>query len=203
MKGSLEIRCLVFDWYGVCAYEPFIYIVARELEAKLGLSKEKVSVSFKKFLKPYLTDDITGEKFIELIFLDLGLNNWSDFYYLLNKHSEVNWSVMNLVKQLKAKYKTILYSDSFKGPFEQYEKTVGEMSDFFDLIILSHKLKIHKEEPRMYQYLIEQAEVKPQEMLFVDDWEKNLVLASSFGINCIQFKSHQDLLSKFVEMKIM
>lgn len=197
------IKCIVFDWYGVCAFEPFIYIFSRELEAKLNIPKDQTSIAFKKHLKKYVTDNITGEEFLELVFTDLGLSNWSNFFYLFDRHADVNWEVMNLVKKLRATHQTILFSDSFNGPYEKYDSQVGGMENFFDKIILSHKLKIHKEESKMYQHLVDQSGVKPEEMVFIDDWEKNLKIAKQFGIEGILFKSYPDLLDQFSNLKII
>ena len=52
-------------------------------------------------------------------------------------------------------------------------------------IIANYDLKIRKPSPGIYDVLIREANVKPTQMLFVDDREKNIAAANEFGIQTV------------------
>jgi putative hydrolase of the HAD superfamily len=57
----------------------------------------------------------------------------------------------------------------------------------FDGIVISSRIKKVKPEIEIYDYLLNEYELKAAETVFIDDTSENLVAASSMGIQTIQF----------------
>ena len=58
-----------------------------------------------------------------------------------------------------------------------------EFYDCFDRFYLSHEINMRKPEPEIFNYVLNQDNLKPEECLFIDDDKKNTQAASSLGIN--------------------
>jgi putative hydrolase of the HAD superfamily len=68
---------------------------------------------------------------------------------------------------------------------------------------LSYELGIRKPSKEIFQKLIAALDLKPEELLFVDDIEENIIAAEGMGINTIHYVSHDNFLQKIREFNIM
>lgn len=65
--------------------------------------------------------------------------------------------------------------------------------DLFDVIVLSGEEKIAKPDPRIFQALLEKTGCRAAECLFIDDAEKNIVVARELNFQTIHFESPEQL----------
>ena len=63
-----------------------------------------------------------------------------------------------------------------------------QLDQYIERWFISGDLKIRKPSSGIYDVLIREANVKPTQMLFVDDREKNIVKANEFGIQTVLCK---------------
>lgn len=104
------------------------------------------------------------------------------------------------IKSLKEKGYQIYILSNY--PERVYHLTRNEL-DFVDLAdggIFSYQIKHIKPEPEIYQALFEKYNLEPEECLFLDDNEKNVIAARELGMQAIQFK---DKMQAEQEMKIL
>ena len=101
-------------------------------------------------------------------------------------------NMMNKIKLLSTskKYKLICLTNVLKGvdiftPKERVEAVKNVMS-YFDIIYESYKLNMRKPEARIYQYILKELNIEPQETVFLDDLGMNLKSARKLGINTIK-----------------
>jgi len=97
---------------------------------------------------------------------------WYDGYIL-------DEDIFNLVKKLHGKYKLFIYSGNVKSRVEYLESKYG-FRKYFDLEIYSYDYHFHK--PQGTDVLIEKSELKPSEMVYIDDNEEFLKLAEELGM---------------------
>ena len=57
---------------------------------------------------------------------------------------------------------------------------------YFDVIYESYKIGMRKPESRIYEYIIENLAIIPNEAVFLDDLGMNLKTAKKLGINTIK-----------------
>lgn len=197
------VKCIVFDWYGVCTKKPWRVTFSKELSYKLGIDSSKVRVVFRKVCPDYEKNKIHGKEFVKLMLKNLNCKqNPEEFYYLIDSQPDINWNVMNLIKELKKKYRIFLFSNNYEDVFNEVKKDLKDLKIYFDETLFSFDLKMRKNEIEMYKVLLEKAQVEPSEIVFVDDHQKPLELAVTFGIKGILYKNYKQLLDELMNLGV-
>jgi putative hydrolase of the HAD superfamily len=88
---------------------------------------------------------------------------------------------------LRPRYITAILSNSFAGARRQEQARYG-FEDMCDLIIYSHEVGMRKPERRIFELTCERLDVRPAEMVFLDDVEESVVVARALGIQAVLFK---------------
>lgn len=92
-----------------------------------------------------------------------------------------------LLSELKKKYRMLLLSNtnplhievSAAGEFAKAGKTIH---DFFDKCYFSYEMGMAKPDKEIFEAVLSDAGVKPEECLFLDDGPKNIDMADKLGI---------------------
>ena len=149
---------------------------------------ERGKISEKDFLSrmlEYLEHRIDGETFCRY---------WSDIFSL-------NDDVINLLPQLKEKYKIYLLSNT--DPIHQkYGYQHYDFLKLFDKVFLSHEVGFIKPEPEVYHAVEKISGLPPNEHLFIDDILEYVEGAKNVGWDRIQFKGYDNLLVEFKDRGI-
>ena len=100
--------------------------------------------------------------------------------------------IIELVKELKKQgIKTAVLSNIFKFEAEVIREHNGY--DGFDAVILSYEVGMMKPESDIYKLVIKRLNVKPEECIFVDDQEKNLLPAEELGIKTVLAQNSEQI----------
>ena len=65
---------------------------------------------------------------------------------------------------------------------------------YFDKLFLSYQLGMRKPHKKIYRYAIKHLKVRPEQVLFIDDKEANVVVARELGMNTLRFTGDAALL---------
>jgi putative hydrolase of the HAD superfamily len=105
----------------------------------------------------------------------------TDFWYNYNNYAKVDERVLKLIKKLKDNnYKVYLLSNINPYTHEFVEKSgLFELVDGYVLSYQEHKVKPFI---GIYKTLLERYNLIPNESLFIDDNEKNVITGNSLGI---------------------
>lgn len=95
---------------------------------------------------------------------------------------------------LRPRYQTALLSNSFDGARREEEARL-HLSEIVDLIIYSHEEGVAKPDPRIYAIACERLGVRPEEMVFLDDVERNVAAAAEHGIHAVLFRDNAQAIS--------
>ncbi|MBI2045236.1 HAD family phosphatase [Candidatus Pacearchaeota archaeon] len=99
-----------------------------------------------------------------------------------------------IIEKLKIKgYKLGLLSVHAKEWIEYLEKKF-DYHKLFHSTMYSFEVGISKPDKKSYELIIEKLGAKPEECLFIDDHEKNIIAAKGLGINAIHFKDSNQLI---------
>lgn len=95
---------------------------------------------------------------------------------------------LEFLKKLKAegRYKLILMSNTNHLHIDWVKQNIDFFEEFkncFDAFYLSQEINLRKPDPEIYEYVLEQHDLKPQETLFVDDTKENTLAAAKLGIH--------------------
>ena len=104
-------------------------------------------------------------------------NFWNNY----NKYASINSDVLNLISDLKKEgYKIYLLSNINPYTYEFIKKS--NLFDIVDGYVLSYQEHQIKPYTSIYNTLIDRYELIPNECLFIDDNEKNIVTANTLGM---------------------
>lgn len=66
------------------------------------------------------------------------------------------------------------------------------LSDYFDKLYISYRMKCTKPDPKIYHMMIEDAGINPAESLFIDDSEQNIAAAQACGLQVYLAQNSKD-----------
>ncbi len=116
--------------------------------------------------------------------LDAFMGDFWD-YYCGNPNPEL----ASYLGSLRPRYSTALLSNSFVGARRE-EEARFRFSELVDHILYSHELGCEKPDPRIFALTCERLSARPEEIIFLDDVEKNVVGAQAAGIHAILFQNN-------------
>jgi putative hydrolase of the HAD superfamily len=106
---------------------------------------------------------------------------------------------IDLLRELKSRYRTFLLSntnaihvDCFSGIVKK-DHNLESLEPLFHKTYYSHLMKMRKPDPEIYEYVLNQNNLKADETIFLDDNAANLKGAASVGIQTFHV-THPDLI---------
>lgn len=139
---------------------------------------------------------------------DLGEFSVEQFYEALSKitgqevgvlkrtfydKAEYSQEIIDLIKKLKKTYKIIIFTNNFSYNLEKYFEKLG-LANLFDHLIISSEHKVIKPNPVFYQKMLETVQLKPEEILFIDDTQDNVDAGNKLGIKSFLYRNSQTLI---------
>jgi len=101
---------------------------------------------------------------------------------------------LQILQQLQLHYNTFLLSNTNEIHEQTFNKllqtTCGfpTMAVFFDRIYLSHRVGLRKPDPAIFQLILDENNLKPEETLFIDDSLQHIETAAKLGLQTIHMK---------------
>jgi epoxide hydrolase-like predicted phosphatase len=110
----------------------------------------------------------------------------------------IDRTLLDFLRSLRGTYKTGLISNAW-GDLRQY--IVREkFDDAFDHMIISAEVGAAKPEAKIYQIALEQAGVRANEAVFVDDFAVNIEGCEKVGMQGIYFEDSESTLQQLKEL---
>ena len=187
------IKYVIFDVGGVCypysldALNNFLY---EKSSNKDGFIKKGGVKGYD--YNPYMRGDIGFEVFCK------ELCEYCEVSYYNNINNEINEKLhdgvgefyietIELINELKKRgVKVGILSNALECLADSAKCLVDD-----ELCFVSYELKCLKPDVKIYQKMIEKLNCKPNEVIFIDDKEKNVIGAKSLGINGIVYKNNE------------
>lgn len=93
----------------------------------------------------------------------------------------INDNILEIIENLRNKgYKTYVLSNTNKVTFDLFR---DKLEPFFDGLVLSYEINMIKPFEKIYEHLLETYHLNPNECIFLDDREENIITANRLGIN--------------------
>ena len=108
----------------------------------------------------------------------------------------------NIVEALSEKYPVYFLSDNVRTRVEKIQERYGFL-DWFEGGIFSHEVGMKKPHPLLYTLILEKANAKAEETIFVDDKPECLTPAVELGMTTILFESPKQLRGTLEELKVL
>ena len=179
-------KILVLDAMGV------IYQSCDDVEELLvPFIREKGSNIDKKTIEDLYTRASLGEFASEEFWAKVGVDYNLEGEYL-DRH-QLSVGLLDFLAVFKNQVKAPIYclsNDVSEWSIKLRKKF--QLDQYIERWFISGDLKIRKPSPRIYDVLIRESNVKPTQMLFVDDREKNITAANEFSIQTVLCKMNNE-----------
>ena len=106
------------------------------------------------------------------------------------------------IQELKSKGYRTLYLSNFSEKAERECARALDFIPYMDGGILSYQEKVIKPMPEIYQLLIDRYDLVPEECVFMDDTQANLVGAEKFGIHTIHFLNQAQAIAELQKLGV-
>jgi len=199
-----NIKAIIFDLGAVILNINYQNTI--DAFSKLGVKNASTFYSKKvqtNLFNQIETGNITAEKF--LTELQKKTNNAS-----INQVSDA-WNAMlldlpegrlRLIQSLKKKYLIYLLSNTNAVHIDAFKKKTGNMKwekfcNLFDKMYLSHEVGLRKPNAAIFEYLLREQNLKPEEVFFIDDSPEHIEGANKLGIKNHHLKNGEEITALF------
>ncbi len=196
-----KIKNVIFDFGGVI----------------INLARNRCIDAFERLGIANLREQVVGSCQRWDLFMQLELGNISPVEFrnrirhlsqqvLTDEAIDAAWNAMlgdipseklELLLELRQRYNIYLLSNTNVIHWEWAEKNPlsynsYHASDFFDRIYLSYQLHLLKPDPSIFEYVLQDAGIRPEETFFMDDSLQNCRSAASLGIQTYTPQPRED-----------
>ncbi len=99
--------------------------------------------------------------------------------------SDMSAEMDRLLRELHGRYALALCTNNVRESVRWRREIPAEL---FDVIVDSSHVGLAKPDPRIYEYVLRALDRPGEEVVFVDDWEENLVPARALGMQTVHFR---------------
>lgn len=186
------IKALIFDNFGVLmdlVYSSLRHILPDDARAKLLDILDQADSGH--------ISDADELKQIEDLLNQYNIDGASAVAQAI-QHADRNTELLQFILDNKQRYKMAMLSNVSAVIWNYY--TQAELDKYFDQVVLSYQEKIAKPDPRIYRLTCERLGVQPNECVFTDDNEVNVIAARQVGMQGIVFTDNDDYFAKLREI---
>jgi putative hydrolase of the HAD superfamily len=111
--------------------------------------------------------------------------------------SDVPQYKLDYILELRKRYKVLLLSNTNPAVMgwartSAFSAKGLPINDYFDKIYASYEVGITKPNPEIFRYMASDADIIPEETIFIDDGERNISTARTLGFVTLQPKNGED-----------
>jgi len=194
----MVIRAVVFDIGGVLEITPDLG-VHRRWEARLGLPPGDMEARMRDVWLGGSVGTITLDDVHEALRDRLGLDDRKLAEFMADLWREylgtANTELIGYAGRLRPRYRTGIVSNSFVGAREREQAAYG-FEDLVEEIVYSHEVGFSKPDPRIYALICTRLDVRPGEMIFLDDTEACVAGARDAGMHAVRYQDNAQAIAE-------
>lgn len=173
------------------------------LNIKYGTKLQNPAFMHAKVAKKFFRGQITETEFWEGIIREFDLNvTISELKKIVRENFREIDGTRTIIEELKKNgYKLGLFSNHAREWVDYCEK-LYDYHKLFHSRMYSFEISACKPEKRGYELIVEKLKVRPEECLFIDDYDVNLIPARELGLTTLQFENSKQLKTDLKKMKI-
>ena len=109
---------------------------------------------------------------------------------------------LDLLRSLKSKYQLFLLSNTNAIHINAINNKLGDTKwkgfiNLFDKMYLSHEIGVRKPNIEAFQFILDEQNLNPKEVLFIDDSQQHIEAAKKLDLNCYHLKDEEDITTLF------
>jgi putative hydrolase of the HAD superfamily len=192
MKSPFAYDLYIFDMGNVVIKD---IEVIDKIAARYGFDLEQLQLDYGHYAFPLMDGTIDSKLYWSHVAHQFGImvqgDPLADFF-------DPNWNepVVKIVDCLKSMGKRVVCGSNTYAPHWGFLREKGFL-DIFDKTYASHEIGISKPFPQFFSCILESECVKPEDVLFIDDYEENIIAAKNLGLDTIQYAFNGSLIEYF------
>ena len=190
----MNIRAILFDMGNVLLFFN-AKISSKAFSEATGLSEQEIWELFfiSELEKRYTRGEVSSKDFYEQVSRYFPKKiDYQTFSRLWNEIFVENLEMDELLRKLKKHYPLYMISNTNDLHFE-YIKQNFKITKHFTGFFPSHEVGHRKPNPAMFQHVLKEIKLKPEETVFIDDIIEFIDSAKQLGMNAIQFTTRENL----------
>lgn len=197
-----KIKAIVFDVGNVMYKEEMDY---ERLSRKLDLDHRRLMSAWEKYRHAGSIGSLSAESYIKSIAKEVNTDSkrlYSAWFKIKKEGLKKMPGMHALVNKLK---KNRYIVGTLTNILSLHHKVrIGlRVYDPFHFNIISCKVGFRKPEKEIYELLLKKLKkLKPEEIVFIDDWKGALIPAKSLGIKTILFKNSKNLIKDLKKLGV-
>lgn len=110
---------------------------------------------------------------------------------------------LDLLEKVNKQYRIFLLSNTNQIHFQKYMEELNQMNrmesfkKLFEKLFFSHQIGMRKPDPKIFNYVLFESRIKPEETVFIDDYDLNILAANNCGLKGIHLKPNQNISDLF------
>jgi len=198
-----EIKVIAFDMGGVLVGELKDFGGYEAIARDLHLCPDKFLRARQKYFRQALVGEESSKRYINDIADELGVSpvslekNWTLELKKVMKQNKLLYSKLN---KLKKNYLLGILTN-VTDHNEKFREKLGLYKPFH-FKVSSLNAKTRKPFLKIYNLFIKKSKCKPSEIVFIDDYQKNLVPAQKTGMHTIHFKNNKQLFKQLKKLGV-
>jgi len=155
-----------------------------------NISTDNHSEEIHKLIIEHDLNKITEKQFLQECSKILGIIIPYPKYKYAYKKNSLNKDLIEIIQKLKDKYKIALLTNNNKEYCQEY-LFKPKLDKLFDIMVISYLVGYRKPDSNIYKILIKKLNLKPEEILFVDDDPTKMASAEALGIKTLVYKGKE------------
>lgn len=108
---------------------------------------------------------------------------------------------VSFLESLRPRYRTFLLSNTNKIHYDYYQEQFSRtfpypsLDSLFEKAYYSFHLGLYKPDPAIFEYVIQDSRLNPEETLFIDDYQANVEAARKCGLQGIHLEDGMEVAS--------
>lgn len=189
------IKAIYFDFHGVITQGDFADIY-QNVAKRVDVPTQQVVEYHHTYLPDMLTGQVTPKDMIEKLGLSQKIQV-TDFLHIWKEEivrlTKLDSRMLQLLTTLRETY-TLAALTNLTAERYEADKALG-LYEYFDHCVLSCKEGIKKPDKKFFLRGFELTGNAPEEVIFIDDQEKNTDCAAELGATSILYKDYETLIS--------
>ena len=181
------MKAILLDFDGVLTIDKYgSDSILRYLAENTPISIDILKKEYYKINRGLLNGEYTHKEIWSDYCTNVGYD--IDFQVLINSfiNTPLDWDMISLVRELKNKYKIGMITDNKVDRITEILK-YHNLTDLFDTVTISAECKCGKSDRKIFDITLESLGVNPNDCVFVDNTQKNLVVPQELEIRTILF----------------
>lgn len=186
------IRAVFFDYDGVLTRDKTGSLTTnRFLSARTGIPFDRVRQALEKHNRALNDGQASYADVWPVVCADLERDVPLDLVVAAFESTPLNDAMFSLARGLKARYFVGIITDNKKERIDHL-KQYQRLSELFDPIVVSAEVRCTKMNPRIFDLALARLRVDPEDSVFIDNSQDNLVAPAALGMKTVHFDDEKN-----------